>query len=203
MAAPDQVRAGMGNPSESFGDLLRRHRVAAGLTQEALAERAGLSRRGIADLERGVRRTPYRHTVTQLADALGLDAAQRGELARASRGARARSAARLPTASSPVGGWSAPLSVFVGRRGELTKIEHLLTRARLLTLVGPGGVGKTRLALQLAEEAYLRGVDEARAELGDASYEKAEAAGADMALSTAVAEALGVVETRPLHTMRK
>jgi transcriptional regulator with XRE-family HTH domain len=56
----------MSSHTESFGALLRGHRVAAGLTQEALAARAGLSSRGIADLERGVRRAPYRHTVTQL-----------------------------------------------------------------------------------------------------------------------------------------
>jgi transcriptional regulator with XRE-family HTH domain len=43
---------------------LRRYRVLAGLSQEALAERAGLSRRGIADLERGARRFPYPDTAS-------------------------------------------------------------------------------------------------------------------------------------------
>jgi transcriptional regulator with XRE-family HTH domain len=42
----------------SFGDLLRAYRAAAGLTQEELAERVGMSARGISDLERGIRRTP-------------------------------------------------------------------------------------------------------------------------------------------------
>jgi transcriptional regulator with XRE-family HTH domain len=60
-----------------FGAVLRRHRVALGLTQEALAERAGMSARTIADLERGVNRTPRRDTVPLLADALGLAAAER------------------------------------------------------------------------------------------------------------------------------
>jgi transcriptional regulator with XRE-family HTH domain len=60
-----------------FGDLLRRHRLAAGLTQEELAERASLSRRGISDLERGARSHPYRETVRVLADALGLAGGER------------------------------------------------------------------------------------------------------------------------------
>jgi transcriptional regulator with XRE-family HTH domain len=52
--------------------LLRQYRIAAGLSQEALAERAKLSTRAVSDLERGVRRLPYRATVAQLADALQL-----------------------------------------------------------------------------------------------------------------------------------
>jgi predicted ATPase/class 3 adenylate cyclase len=56
----------------TFGTLLRRFRTAAGLTQEELAERAGLSRRGINDLERGARLLPRKDTVALLADALSL-----------------------------------------------------------------------------------------------------------------------------------
>ena len=52
--------------------LLRRYRLAAGLTQEALAERAGLSARAISDLERGLRQTPQRQTLTLLTQALRL-----------------------------------------------------------------------------------------------------------------------------------
>jgi len=55
-----------------FGDVLRRHRLAAALSQEALAERAGLSGRAIADLERGVHQFPYPDTLRRVADALGL-----------------------------------------------------------------------------------------------------------------------------------
>src|SRR5215218_7966361 len=60
------------DPAASFAALLRRHRVATGLSQEALAERAGLSARAVSDLERGARRAPYRETVRLLADALQL-----------------------------------------------------------------------------------------------------------------------------------
>lgn len=65
----DEVRA----PRSSFGALLRRHRVAAGLSQEALAERARMSSDGISALERGHRRTPQRETLALLAGALALN----------------------------------------------------------------------------------------------------------------------------------
>jgi predicted ATPase/class 3 adenylate cyclase/Tfp pilus assembly protein PilF/DNA-binding XRE family transcriptional regulator len=58
----------------SFGELLRRYRLAAGLSQEALAERARLSAQAVSALERGVKQTPYRETVRLLTRALGLPA---------------------------------------------------------------------------------------------------------------------------------
>ena len=58
-------------PYHSFGDLLRRYRERAGLSQEALAERAGLSARGLLYLERGKHR-PHPGTLAHLADALSL-----------------------------------------------------------------------------------------------------------------------------------
>src|SRR5436309_13402854 len=72
----------------SFGDLLRRYRVAAGPSQAALAERALMSARAISDLERGVHRLPYKDTVAHLAAALGLEASERATLEAAARGPR-------------------------------------------------------------------------------------------------------------------
>ena len=75
----------------SFGDLLRHHRLAAGLTQEELADRAGLSKRGISDLERGARTRPQRETVKLLAEGLGLAGSTLAAfIAVARRGASAR-----------------------------------------------------------------------------------------------------------------
>ena len=64
-------------PASAFGEVLRRYRTAAALSQEELAERAGLSLRGLSDLERGARKAPYLETVSQAADGL-----QVGRLAR-------------------------------------------------------------------------------------------------------------------------
>jgi predicted ATPase/class 3 adenylate cyclase/DNA-binding XRE family transcriptional regulator len=76
-----------------FGDLLRQLRKAAGLTQAELAERAGLSERGLNDLERGARLTPRRDTIALLADALGLTGEQRAAFVAAARRARTPPAA--------------------------------------------------------------------------------------------------------------
>src|SRR5918911_478358 len=70
----------------TFGALLRRYRAAAGLTQEELAARAGLTPQGISLLERGVRQRPQSYTVHKLAEALGLAGADRARFAAAARG---------------------------------------------------------------------------------------------------------------------
>src|SRR5215217_3277423 len=133
-----------------FGVLLRRYRTAAGLTQEELAERAGLSPRGISDLERGARRTPHLPTVRMLADALDLVPADRQALLVAGRPNTISE-----TVSTPLTGLSRlpqPLTSLIGREAEIAAVTALLRQAevRLLTLTGPGGTGKTRLAVAVA-----------------------------------------------------
>src|SRR5215831_2692072 len=79
--------------SLSFGTLLKRCRLSAGFSQEELAERAGLSRRGITDLERGARRSPHPGTVRRLADALALTEPDRADLLVAARGSSSKAGA--------------------------------------------------------------------------------------------------------------
>lgn len=143
--------------TQPFSEQLRRLRDAAGLTQEELAERAGLSVKAVSALERGRRQRPYPHTVRALADALGLSEDERAELA-GTLPKRERQADAAPAARPLLPG--APTSL-IGREHELDDIVDVLRGgdARLMTLTGPGGVGKTRLALEAASRlsAELRG----------------------------------------------
>jgi predicted ATPase/transcriptional regulator with XRE-family HTH domain len=130
-----------------FGQQLRRLRVAAGLSQEALAERSGLSVQAIGALETGKRRRPYPHTVAALADALGLNERERAALAEPRVVSSAAASARPPLPRQ-----RAPL---IGREEDVRAVVALLDAGqhRLLTLTGPGGVGKTSLALAVASAA--------------------------------------------------
>src|SRR5581483_2823093 len=141
-----------------FGALLRRHRRAANLTQESLAERARLSARSISDLERGLSRMPHPDTVALLAQALSLTGLERAAFLAA---AHARPTLEMPLPELPP--LPRPLSPLIGREREEAALVHLLRRdaVRLATLTGPAGVGKTRLALQVAHsslEAFPDGV---------------------------------------------
>ncbi|HZA45807.1 MAG TPA: helix-turn-helix domain-containing protein [Rubrobacter sp.] len=135
-----------------FGAYLRRVREAAGLSQEDLAARAGLSAKGISDLERGARKRPQPHTVRALADALELSEDGRAYLLAAvpKRGDVAHAGPPITEAVLP-----APPAPLVGRERDLEQVTGFLRRpeVRLLTLTGTGGVGKTRLALEAARHA--------------------------------------------------
>jgi predicted ATPase/DNA-binding XRE family transcriptional regulator len=149
-------------PPQTIGVLLRRYRIAAGLTQEALAARSGVSVYSISNLERDVGHTPRKDTLALLADALGLSVDQRAVLQVAAVRLRTSHAAMTPTAAAairktPPYHVPTPPTRLIGRENELAALGALLrgqaddyeAGSRLVTFCGPPGVGKTRLALEV------------------------------------------------------
>jgi non-specific serine/threonine protein kinase len=174
------------DPSATFGEVLRDHRRAAGLTQEELAERAGVSPRSISGLERGDAHIPRRDTVALLARALGLRGTAREKFEQVVDRGRPAARAERPTHNLP-----RSLTSFVGREQELRDLAAVLGTSPLLTLVGAGGVGKTRLAHELVRLHSTGYVDGARL------VELAALADAEL-LPAAVAAAVGFddIDTR-------
>jgi len=137
----------LGAPT-SFGAHLKSLREAAGFTQEELATIAGLSVHAVSALERGQRRRPHVETLRALSAALDLTGAARDAFLGSAR------APALATAVDELSGASLPVALtgLLGRDSDVQTLRHWLTEPtfRLITIVGSGGVGKTRLALELA-----------------------------------------------------
>jgi predicted ATPase/transcriptional regulator with XRE-family HTH domain len=141
----------VGETRSPFGELLREFRLAANLSQETLAEQAGVSVSGISALERGTRRAPHRDTVALLGAALGLPPEHRIRLqAAAVRASVPRHRDLSPSGNPARGDHNLPLSLtsFHGRTHELRELAEAVCEHRLVTLTGGGGIGKTRLALE-------------------------------------------------------
>ena len=177
---------------QPFGAVLKRFRLAAGLTHEALAARAGPGARTISDLERGVSRTPRNDTLAFLVEALSLSPEQRVVLEAAAHPVAsgiadpAHVAANLPI----------QLTGFVGRDEEARAVQGMLRRhdIRLVTLTGAGGVGKTRLAYHIAARS--------RAAFADGVFAAALAPVVDRSGAVqAIDQAIGGDGRRPLPVL--
>ncbi|CAN5854146.1 BTAD domain-containing putative transcriptional regulator [soil metagenome] len=143
------------------GQLLRRFRLAAGFSQEHLSEQSGVSVRAISDLERGQRASAHLETARLLAMALGLSDDDRRALLEAAR-PELREDVVVASHQRPPGlessRWMQSLPVpptsLIGRESVLAEIASLLKNepGRVITLTGTGGVGKTRVAIEVARK---------------------------------------------------
>lgn len=137
-----------------FADLLLDLRVQAGLSQEELADRAKLSVRTIRELEAGRVARPRKDSVRLLSQGLGLRDGDAGRFLAAAGHASVRPVIAVADPAPTGLRWRGTRPIpdgLVGRDTELAEIERLLRQNRLVTLVGPGGVGKTELALAAAD----------------------------------------------------
>ncbi|GIE95443.1 ATP-binding protein [Paractinoplanes rishiriensis] len=142
-----------------FGQLVGEYRRRAGLTQEELAARTGVSARTIRELEAGRVTAPRQASARRLADGFGLDGASRARFFRAASGAG------LPPigAAGPVTPAQLPTEVagFTGRAAELDRLDALLaadgrSTAVICAVAGTAGVGKTALAVRWAHRRRKR-----------------------------------------------
>src|SRR5580765_2870714 len=169
----------------SFGAQLKALREGAGFTQEELATIAGLSVHAVSALERGERRRPHVETMRALSAALELTGAIRDAFFGSARSSNHAAAVdELTGVSLPV-----PPTLLLGRDTEVRTLHQWLAdpAARLITLIGPGGVGKTRLALELARaiasESAMRVLFVLLAAIRDPAF-----------VESAIAEAFGLVD---------
>ena len=155
--------------TSELAGLLRQLRAGARLTQQELAKAAGVSPRAVSDLERGINRTARNDTAVRLAGALGLAEPARSLFVAAALGriqaaqvlaAKPRQApGESPGSAAGMYGFMPSLTSFVGRAGPVREVAALLDRNRLVTVTGPGGSGKTRLAGEVARQVAGRFAD--------------------------------------------
>ncbi|WP_328999016.1 helix-turn-helix domain-containing protein [Kribbella sp. NBC_00709] len=134
---------------DHFAAAVRQFRLRAGLTQEALSDRSGVSVSTIRGMETGTRRNPQLASVRRLATALDLQPSELDELLATAAGVAEPAAIPVPRQLP------APPTPFVGRRHDLDRLDSALrpdaaTGVVICTLVGTGGVGKSWLALEWA-----------------------------------------------------
>lgn len=175
----------------SFGDWLRARRRALDLTQDELARRVGCAVITIRKIETDERR-PSREMAHRLADVLHLTTDERAGFVKAAREELRVERLAVDTRPQPLAGSRgppAPTTSLIGRERELDAVRRLLfaSKARLVTLTGAGGTGKTRLALEIAREAPDAFPD------GMFFVSLAPLAASTLVLP-AIAEALGIVE---------
>ena len=177
----------------SFGAQLKALREAAGFTQEELATIAGLSVHAVSALERGQRRRPHVDTVRALSAALDLTGTTRDALVESSRaGVPTASADQRRDVSLPLA-----LTILLGREADVQTLRIWLAdpTARLITLTGAGGAGKTRLALELARGKASDGVR--------VLFVGLAAVRNSALVASAIAEALGVVDATAADLPRR
>ncbi len=144
----------------SFGEWLRKQRRTLDLTRKALANQVGCAEVTVRRIEAGTLK-PSRELANIFLEKLGIPEINRPQWILFARGLSGLPPQTIPSSSKPITNLPSPLTSFIGREKEQSDITGLLGKHRLVTLTGPGGVGKTRLSLKVGKqilENYRDGV---------------------------------------------
>jgi predicted ATPase/DNA-binding XRE family transcriptional regulator len=181
-----------------FGQRVRQHRRELDLTQEDFAQRVGIATETVSKIERGERR-PSKHVAERMAQVLELPDQERAAFVRAARVLLSDApepiepppaAAALPAVAAPRrprANLPTPATALIGRATELDELARLLhdPACRLLTVSGPGGIGKTRLAIEASARQAAEFAD-------GAAFVALASVGTPELIAPAIADALGL-----------
>src|SRR5687767_12556482 len=144
----------------SFGVWLRRQRRDLDLTRQAFANQVGCAEVTLRRVEAGTLK-PSKELASILLEKLGIPETEKPLWISFARGLSAFPLSSNSSSSKAVTNLPAPLTTFIGREKEQSEVTKLVAIHRLVTLIGPGGIGKTRLALRVGEqvlEGHANGV---------------------------------------------
>lgn len=144
----------------SFGVWLRKQRRALDLSRQAFADQVGCAEVTLRRIEAGTLK-PSKELASILLERLGIPEAERPQWISFARGLSSFPLSSPPASNKPLSNLPAPITTFIGREKEQSEVIRLITKHRLVTLTGPGGVGKTRLAIKVGEQVlgnYADGV---------------------------------------------
>src|ERR1044071_9216574 len=144
--------------SISFGDWVRQRRRILDLTQQELADRVGCARITVRRIESGALK-PSKELAQILLDKLGAPLRERDIWLQFARGLSGLPVLSISLPLKSNSNLSAPLTTFIGRKKEQSEVVRLIAKHRLITLTGPGGIGKTRLSLRVGEQILGNYVD--------------------------------------------
>jgi len=141
-----------------FGTWLRKQRRALDLSRQAFADQVGCAAVTLRRIEIGTLK-PSRELANILLERLGIPASERLQWISFARGTSGFPLSSNPPSNKSITNLPAPLSSFIGREKEQADVAGLIARHRLITLAGSGGVGKTRLAIKVSEQALANYAD--------------------------------------------
>lgn len=179
----------------SFGEWVRKQRRALDLSRQAFAKQVGCAEVTLRRIEAGTLK-PSKELASIILEKLGISQAERPQWISFSRGVSGLPRTSSLPSNKPSTNLPAPITSFIGRKKEQDDVIDLITKHRLVTITGPGGIGKTRLSIEVARDVL--------SEFPDGAYFVALAPLRDQGLiAITVVQALGFVEVGNLSAEKQ